>query len=140
MNAHTDPRKDRGSASVELILIAPVLIAALLLLVVAGRQVSAGLIVQEAAHSAARAASLQRGADTARTQARAAAERELRERGVVCSPVGVAVDASGFAPGGTVSVEVACTVTVADLGGIGSVRTIRANAASPVDLYRAEGR
>ncbi|MEU1899358.1 TadE/TadG family type IV pilus assembly protein [Nocardiopsis dassonvillei] len=131
-------RDDRGSASVELILLVPVLIVALVLMVVAGRQVSAALITQDAAAAAARAASLQRGSSAARTQAHQTAERELADRGVVCSPFAAVVDTSGFEPGGTVGVRVACTVTVVDLGGFGGQRTLTATALSPVDPYRGQ--
>ncbi|MFY7064708.1 TadE/TadG family type IV pilus assembly protein [Nocardiopsis changdeensis] len=127
---------DRGSASVELLLLAPVLVAALLLMVIAGRQVSASLIVQEAAYTAARTASLQNSAAAAPEGARRAAARELRDRGVVCEPFSTAVDTSDFAPAGSVGVRVSCTVTVVDLGGWGGSRVVRSEAVSPVDPHR----
>lgn len=120
----------------ELTLLVPVIVLALVLMVVAGRQVSAALITQDAAAAAARVASLQREAGAARTQARQAAEQELTDRGLVCAPFAVRVDTSRFVPGGAVGVEVQCTVTVVDLGGLGGQRTLTAGAASPVDPYR----
>ena len=120
----------------ELTLLVPVIVLALVLMVVAGRQVSAALITQDAAAAAARSASLQREAGEARTQARQAAEQELTDRGLVCTPFSARVDTSGFGPGGTVEVEVECTVTVVDLGGLGGQRTLTASASSPVDPYR----
>lgn len=130
-------RGDGGSASVELTLLVPVIVVVLMLMVVAGRQVSAALITQDAAAAAARAASLQREAGTARTQARQAAEQELTDRGLVCTPFTLRVNTGQFAPGGVVEVEMECTVTVVDLGGLGGQRTWSASAASPVDPYRA---
>ncbi|MGW8439156.1 hypothetical protein ACWGKS_28770 [Nocardiopsis sp. NPDC055879] len=120
----------------ELTLLVPVIVLALVLMVVAGRQVSAALITQDAAAAAARSASLQREADAARTQARQAAEQELTNRGLVCTPFSARVDTNGFGPGGTVEVEVECTVTVVDLGGLGGQRMLSASASSPVDPYR----
>ena len=130
-------RSDRGSASVELTLLVPVIVVVLMLMVVAGRQVSAALITQDAAAAAARSASLQREAGAARTQARQAAEQELADRGLVCTPFTLRVNTGQFAPGGVVEVEVECTVTVVDLGGLGGQRTWSASAASPLDPYRA---
>lgn len=129
---------DTGSASVELTLLVPVLVLALVLMVVAGRQISAALITQDAATAAARAASLQRGPDTARSQARNTAEREIADRGLVCGSSNVVVDTSRFTPGGAVEVEVVCTVTMMDLGGFGGQRALSANAVSPVDPYRGQ--
>lgn len=120
----------------ELTLLVPTIVLALVLMVVAGRQVSAALITQDAAAAAVRAASLQREAGTARTQAWHVAEQELINRGLVCTPFVLRVDTGRFAPGGVVEVEVECTVTVVDLGGLGGQRTWSASAASPVDPYR----
>ncbi|WP_460776070.1 TadE/TadG family type IV pilus assembly protein [Nocardiopsis nanhaiensis] len=131
-------RKDSGSASVELTLLVPVLVLALLLMLVAGRQVSAALITQDAAAAAARAASLQREVSQARTHAEQAAAQELARRGLVCAPFAARVDTARFAPGGAVEVEVECTVTVMDLGGLGGQRTLTATAMSPVDPYRGQ--
>lgn len=131
-------RGDRGSASVELVLLVPVLVVALALMVIAGRQISAALITQDAAATAARAASLQRGSADARTHAHQTAARELTDRGMACAPFTAVVDTSAFEPGGTVRVRVACTVTVLDLGGFGGQRTLTATALSPVDPYRGQ--
>ncbi|MCY9785176.1 pilus assembly protein [Nocardiopsis sp. EMB25] len=122
----------------ELVLLAPVLVVVLVLVVIAGRQVSASLIVQGAASSAARAASLQRDTVSARAQAWGTAKRELADRGVACTPFTAAVDTTRFEAGGSVSVEVACTVTVIDLGGLGGQRTLYATATSPIDSYRGQ--
>lgn len=129
---------DGGSASVELTLLVPVLVLALLLMVVAGRQVSAALITQDAASAAARAASLQRDAFSAHDHARQTAERELADRGVACAPFTASVDVSRFGASGVARVEVECTVTVIDLGGFGGQRTLTATAFSPVDPYRGQ--
>ncbi|WP_152442574.1 TadE/TadG family type IV pilus assembly protein [Nocardiopsis kunsanensis] len=131
-------RGDSGGASVELMLLTPVLVVLLMLMVVAGRQVSAALTTQDAALAAARAASLQRDAASARDRAQQVAEGELADRGVSCDPFTASVDVSRFDAGGAAEVEVACTVTVVDLGGLGGQRTLRTSAVSPVDPYRGQ--
>ncbi|OLT26899.1 hypothetical protein BJF83_20085 [Nocardiopsis sp. CNR-923] len=120
----------------ELVLLVPVLVVVLALVVMAGRQVAAALITQDAASAAARAASLQRDTASARAQARVTARRELADRGVACSPFAATVDVPRFETAEQVRVEVACTVTVIDLGGFGGQRTLQAAASSPIDPYR----
>lgn len=120
----------------ELTLLVPVLVLALLLMVVAGRQVSAALTTQDAASVAARAASMQRDAVSAHDHAHRTAQRELADRGVMCDPFTASVDVSRFSAGEMARVEVACRVTVIDLGGFGGHRTLTATATSPVDPYR----
>ncbi|WP_436888477.1 hypothetical protein [Nocardiopsis dassonvillei] len=120
----------------ELTLLVPAVLLALMLMVVAGRQVSAALVTQDAAAAAARSASLQRDTASARAQARDTAVRELAGRGVVCDPFTTSVDVSRFGPGGTVRVDVACTVSAVDLGGFGGQRTLHSSAESPIDPYR----
>ncbi|MFD9630302.1 TadE family protein, partial [Streptomyces violascens] len=70
-------RDDRGSYSVETAVLAPVIIALLLLMIAFGRVVDADGAVDSAARAAARAASLERDAASAQTQAQAAADRSL---------------------------------------------------------------
>ncbi|GHD36541.1 membrane protein [Nocardiopsis kunsanensis] len=122
----------------ELMLLTPVLVVLLALMVVAGRQVSAALTTQDAASAAARAASLQRDAVSARAQAQHVAEGELADRGMFCDPFTASVDVSRFEAGGAAEVDVACTVTVVDLGGFGGQRTLRSSAVSPIDPYRGQ--
>ena len=141
MSTGSDGRRrcgDSGGASVELMLLTPVLVVLLVLMVVAGRQVSAALTTQDAASAAARAASLQRDAASARDRAQQVAEGELADRGVVCDSFTAYVDVSRFEARGAAEVDVACTVTVVDLGGLGGQRTLRASAVSPVDPYRGQ--
>ncbi|MEV2279425.1 TadE/TadG family type IV pilus assembly protein [Nocardiopsis sp. NPDC049922] len=122
----------------ELVLLVPVLVVVLVLVVIAGRQVSAALITQDAASSAARAASLQRDTVSARAQARSTAQRELADRGVACSSFAATVDVPRFETAEQVRVEVECTVTVIDLGGFGGQRTLHSTASSPVDPNRGQ--
>ena len=134
--------RQRGSATLELAILAPALLLLLGLVVLAGRvQVTAGA-VEHAATVAARDASLARTPAAAQTTGTLAADRELAAQNLRCTPTDVAVDTSGFtAPLGqpaTVTATITCTVTFADLAlpGLPGAHTITAHATSPLDSWR----
>ena len=129
----------RGSASVELVLATPVLVALMLLAVAGGRLASSRGEVDAAARDSARAASLARSAAAAQRDGQAAAEATLADRHITCQSLAVTIDLTDFHPGGTVASTVACTVGLGDLTGLGlpGVRTVTATFAAPVDRYRA---
>ena len=129
---------DGGTTAVELVLVAPVFLAALLLVVGLGRIVEAEGRVQGAAHDAARAASLARSGVLATTSAREAAELNLDGRGVSCTGFDVAVDTADFRPGGHVRVSVTCRADLAGFGlaGLPGSKTLRADATAPLEQYR----
>lgn len=123
---------DRGSAPIEVVLLAPVLVLMIMLAVVGGTAASVRIEADAAAAAAARAASLQRSEGTAETEAQRAAEATLTER---CLDPQVAVD-TDLTPGGTVTVTITCTVDTTGMPAFGT-RIITATAASPVDTWRA---
>ena len=133
--------RDAGFSSVEVVLLVPVLVLALLLVVGVGRVEQARLQVTGAARDAARAASLTRAAPAAQVQAQAAADVALGAESVTClsGPV-VSVDVSRFTPGGVVEVTVTCRARLGDLGfpGLPGTKTLSATAASPIEQYRSE--
>lgn len=134
-------RRDDGSMTVELAILAPALLVLLALLVFAGRTETSASSVEQAARAAARDASLARTADAARDAATTTADRELASSN--CTSTSVDVDASGFAaPIGTdasVSVTVRCTFAMGDLAAPGVPRTkiVTGHATSPIDRYRS---
>ena len=132
--------RERGSASVELALIAPVLIMLLLLVAGLGRLALAKQEVTAAAHDAARAASLERDIGAAAGQGRAAAERALADRGMSCASLSVDVDTSGYRSGGQVRAEVVCVADLGDLAhaGLPGSKTYRAQAVVPIEQYKAD--
>ncbi|MDN5762678.1 MAG: pilus assembly protein [Microlunatus sp.] len=141
--ASTPRRDERGSASVELVIVVPVLVIMLGLLIAGGRLWFARATVVEASQSAARAASLERSAGTAASAGQAAAARVLRTEGLDCGGLDVSVDTSAFGvPVGTpatIRSTVRCTVRFADLslpGMPGSI-TVESAGASALDTYRA---
>jgi Flp pilus assembly protein TadG len=131
-------RAERGSAAVEMVLITPLLILFLLFVLFCGRLAHARLRLEDAAHQAARAASLARDPSTASVAASAAAGSALPGVGASCSTHSVNVNTSAFRPGGAVTVTVSCTIEVSDLSGLhlpGRI-TQTASSTSVVDTFR----
>ncbi|KAB7740054.1 pilus assembly protein [Nostocoides sp. F2B08] len=132
---------ERGSAVVEVVLLAPVLGMLLALLIVGGRLAMAEQAVQAAASEAARTASLARTHTEAGSSAQAAAVSGLQAQQVNCLDVTVQVDTSGFtAPVGTpasVAATVTCRVNLAGLlpAVPGSI-VLSSSSSSPLDTYR----
>ncbi|MFJ9461034.1 TadE/TadG family type IV pilus assembly protein [Kitasatospora sp. NPDC101447] len=135
-------RGDRGSVSLELAILAPVLIAILLVIVAAGRVHLAHNSVDAAARNAARAASLERDTASARTAGNRVAQQTLQDQGLTCSSLTVDVPAGGFqAPLGTpshITVTVRCTVALGDvaLPGLPGSTTVSGSFTSTIDAYR----
>jgi Flp pilus assembly protein TadG len=130
--------RDRGSASVELVLMTPVLVALLLFVVAAGRLAASRGEVDAAARDAARAASIERSATSAETAGIAAASTTLADRGVTCRQLDVTIDTGNFRTDGLVRATVACTVDLEALAGIGlpASKTLIATFSAPLDRYR----
>jgi Flp pilus assembly protein TadG len=136
----TRPRDERGTAALEMVVLAPVLIVVLLFVVGLGRMAHADQQVQSVAADAARAASLERNTSASAAAARQAAEASLGEAGVSCTNLDVSVNISSYEPGGQVSVTVKCT---ADLGavamaGFPGTRVFTASSTVPIEKWRAE--
>ncbi len=131
-------RGEQGSVAVEVAVIAPALVALLLLVVFAGRVAQADGDVRRAASAAARAASLRQDPAGAEDAARAASAANLAARGVACGSLDTAVDTSRFEAGGTVAVTVRCTASMADVSllGVPGSRTFTARSVEVVDRYR----
>lgn len=134
---------ERGTASLELVLVVPALTLLLGLMIAGGRLWFAQADVEQAAYAAARSASLARTAAAAVRDGQRGGEEALSARDRRCSPSFVAVDVRGFAvPVGaaaTVSTRVTCRVPLADLlvpGLPGSVLVARDGSAA-LDSYRA---
>ncbi len=135
--------RDRGSATVDIVMWAPLLVFVLLLVYWLGRYVLADFAVSEVANNAARAASIAPDAVTAQANAQLAAEQSIAEQDLRCVSLSVIVDVAEFAtPIGqpaAVSVDVTCTVDNGDLAweGIPGNPTLTASAVSPLDQYRS---
>lgn len=118
----------------------PLLIALLVFVaIVIHRGVDARLRLDDAAHQAARAASIARTAPGAVTAAASAATDALSSAGTACRALTVDTNTVNFTPGGTVTVTLTCTV---DLSGaqalaVPATKILSATATEPVDTWRA---
>lgn len=131
---------EAGSATAELTLLTPLLILMLLFVVFCGRLSDSRLRLEDAAHQAARAASLARTTTAALIDAQSTARSALAGAGVTCRAVDVTVDTAGLRPGSTVTVTVTCVVGLADMTllGVPGATTLSASFSSPVDVFRGD--
>lgn len=142
MNAGRSPAStsaDHGSAAVELVLITPLLVLVLMTVVALGCLADARLVVADAAHQTARAASLARTETGARATARDTAHAALHQAGAACSRSQVVLTMRGLQPGSAVTARLTCTVALGDLthtGFPGRV-TLTSTAVSPIDVHRS---
>ncbi len=129
---------ERGSLAVELSVLAPILIAFMLLVVFAGRVAQVEADVRSAAQEGARAASLRASPASAEAAARATVAENLAVSGVACPSAVVTVDASELRAGGQVGVTVRCTTSFSDLAMVGApgARDFESTAVEVVDTYR----
>ncbi|WP_367044212.1 TadE family protein [Streptomyces sp. Je 1-332] len=125
---------DRGLSTVEVVILAPVMILFILLLVAFGQLVDARGAVDGAARDAARAGSIQKDSGTAMAEARAAAVADLE--GSCVGPVTVNQTSQGFEPGTFFTVEVSCEVRGLGMLGLDMETTLKANFSSSLDPYR----
>ena len=141
----TDPWRrldQRGQVAVETVLLVPAIILVLAMVTAGWRIWWARSQVQEAAASAARAASLERSGGAAQLAARVVVEADLATVGAQCRNPIVAVDGRDFVrpPGtdGQIDVHVTCQLLLSDLlvpGLPGSVG-IYATATERLDTFR----
>jgi hypothetical protein len=138
-----DDVDDRGSATLELLILAPALLLTIAAAAIGMRIAIAGGAVEAASYDAARAASISRDDDTGYTNALTSAQTTLSQQGLHCSRLTVTVDTSGFAvPVGqpaNVIATVTCVVNLADItaAGMPGSKTMTSTTVSPIDRYRA---
>ena len=136
-------RADRGSAVIEIVVLAPVLVAFVAMVIFGGRWAIAGQAVQSAAADAARAASIARTPTDAATDATSAAMTSLSNQQVRCATQDVAVDTTGFTVrvgrAATVSVTLSCVVDMGDLAlpGVPGTTRLSSTMTSPLDTHRS---
>lgn len=135
-------RGSDGTAALELVILATLLLGLLALIIAAGRTSLAQGSVDAAARDAARQASIAFSASAAASAGSASAMASVRHDGLDCHPV-VTIDTSGFgtAPGlpAMVWATVTCTVPLSSLAlpGLPGHVTMRARFGSPLDIYRS---
>ncbi|MFD3585649.1 TadE/TadG family type IV pilus assembly protein [Streptomyces sp. NPDC058683] len=139
MSAHHEAARggaadDRGLSTIEVVILAPVMILFILVLVAFGQLVDGRGAIDGAARDAARAGSIQKDHGTALSEARKAAEADLSD---VCSgPVSVVQTSAGFEPDTIFTVQVSCEVRGLAILGLDIPTTLTASFSSPLDPFR----
>jgi Flp pilus assembly protein TadG len=134
--------RDDGALSLEAMILFPLLIMVLLLIVAFGRIQASGNAVDTAARNAARAASLERDAQAARTAGTEDARAGLSDQGLSCTAVSVDITTGGFSAAlgtpATTTATVRCTVRLSDIGlpGLPGSKTLTSSFTSSIDSFR----
>jgi Flp pilus assembly protein TadG len=129
---------ERGSAAAQLVILTPVILLFLAFFYGIGSLTHASALVADAAAQAARAATLNYldpGQATAAAQQ--AATAALAEAGLSCASDTVSVDTGDDRPGGSITVHLACNVSLAQaiVAGFPGSETLTASFTSPIDVY-----
>ncbi|WP_461003983.1 TadE/TadG family type IV pilus assembly protein [Streptomonospora sediminis] len=124
--------------AVELTILTPVLLLFALLMILAGRVTRADTTADEVAHSAARAASLERTPDQAEAAASAVAASALDSQGLACADYTLNLDHGGLDPGGAVTAVLECHIGLGDLTGLQlpGTHTVEGESTVVVDTFR----
>ena len=125
---------ERGTMSIEMVVLVPVLLLITMVAVAGGRIVSAQGMVEAASRDAARAASMERSVGAAST----AANQSLSQADTANASCSAGVDVGGFRRGGAVTVSVSCRVKLSDLGLVflPGTTVVKAESSAPVDQWR----
>lgn len=130
---------ERGSMSVEIVLMVPILVLFLLLVLAGGRYVAARADIESAARDAARAASFERDGFAARAAALSAVNAsDVEDNFSSCAVTNIG---GQFEAGGVVDVTIRCAVSNRGLGLIGLTGSehFEATSSAPIDQYRRFG-
>jgi Flp pilus assembly protein TadG len=130
-------RPDQGSATLETILMIPILVFAFILIPATYHGVNAKLRLDEAAAQAARDATLATSPGQAEQAASQDIAQDLEGLGAACSQTTDEIDVGQLAPGSTVTVTLTCHTTAQAMAGLslGANWQISATARSVVDQY-----
>jgi Flp pilus assembly protein TadG len=123
--------------AVEVVLLAPVMMAFMLLIVAAGRYVSVRGDIEAASRDAVRAASLETNESAARAIAVDTAIAALQD-GSSCQTAALSGE---FVAGGMITVTLTCSVSYDGLGLIGlpGSKTLTVSSSAPIDRYKYTG-
>jgi Flp pilus assembly pilin Flp len=133
-------RDERGTAAVELALLAPVLLVLVAVVSGAGRVVETKSAVLSVAREAARAAAEAPNAAAAHDVAIVTAQQVAEGLGLDPARLSIGQDPHGFARGALYEVSVSYQVSMADLPGLGLLPgsvTLGAEHAELIDTYRS---
>lgn len=127
-------RSDRGSATLELVALAPVFFGFVAMVVYVGKLNIGSAHAEAAARTAARTMTLSRDPAAAEEGAEAVARDVANEGAVICTTMGFDAD---IRPD-EVEVTVTCTIALREVGllGVPGSRTVTATATEAIDRYR----
>jgi Flp pilus assembly protein TadG len=130
---------DGGSLTVELVVLAPVVVMFALLALALGRFELAREQVVGAARAAAEAASVVPSAVDAQSAALTAATPAVANQLHSCTHMNVVTETENFYPGGSVEVIVSCQIDFSDLlvPGLPGHIEVRAVMKAPIDSFRS---
>jgi Flp pilus assembly protein TadG len=133
------PRDERGSLTVELVVVTPVLFLMALTVIVFGRVSVAHQQVIEASRAAAEAAAVEPTAASAQSGAADIAVIGGFTGSQACVHAAISTNVGHFYPGGYVRVTVTCQVSLSDVGvpGMPGTTTISSSSIAPIDPYRS---
>ncbi|MCP4221971.1 MAG: pilus assembly protein [Actinomycetia bacterium] len=131
-------RSDRGSASVELVVLVIPIMVLVAFAVFVGRYGAAQQDVTSAARDAARAAAVRQFPAAAQVDGQQAAERTLVNRDLTCRQLDIEVATDDLRPGGTVTARITCVLLISDVAGFGmpGSTTVEATSTAVVDHFR----
>jgi hypothetical protein len=130
--------REEGSATVELVLLAPILMMLVVFVVYAGRGAEVLTQIQHAADQGARAASMAHPSRML-VVGRDSAMRDLEQNGAACIDAVVNVAFDGESTIHTVLVEVECSVNATGLSLLGAhERVLHAESIEVIDRWRVD--
>lgn len=130
-------RNCSGSATVEMVLLTPILVLVAIFVVYLGRAGGATEQVRHAADVAARSASASSTTHMSGVAA-AAARNDLAANGVNCASTSTSVAVNNSPGSSSVTVTVSCLINRSGLGLLGvSAREVSASSTEVIDRYRA---
>lgn len=132
--------QERGSATVELVVLVPVVIVFVCFVAALGRYEVVRAQVTGAARAGAEAAAEALTAREASAAALQAAPVAVEAAGTACRDLTVSTGTATFEPGGSVTVTVRCMVPLSDLAvpGLPGSATTTSTVRAPIDTYRNE--
>jgi Flp pilus assembly protein TadG len=131
-------RGQRGTMALEMVILAPVLLALFMFLLACGRYFQTSSLLEGAARDGARSASQSRSLPDAQSRVDEAVTGTMGQAVKSCKESAAGSITTGFVAGQPLSVEVTCTINYRDLGllGLGGDTKITKRFTSSLDPYR----
>ncbi|MFF0341143.1 TadE/TadG family type IV pilus assembly protein [Kribbella sp. NPDC004875] len=131
-------REQCGTMALEMVILAPVLLALFMFLLACGRYFQTSSLLESAARDGARSASQARSLPEAQTRVDQAVSGTMAQGVKSCKESAAGSITTGFVAGQPLSVEVTCTINYRDLGllGLGGDTKITKRFTSSLDPYR----